>query len=108
MLIESTVTRLSKALLAAASSLVVLGGPAPFSGLPVVAAEWKVGECEADVDDGGEPIQVCDDGTHMGVFWNDGSFVNGVCSEKDGSYDIEYKGLSRSDALSWVKDICGS
>ena len=50
----------------------------------------------------------CDDGTHMGIFWNDGSFVNGVCSEKDGSYDIEYKGLSRSDALSWVKDICGS
>ena len=71
------------------------------------AEQWKAGECEVDVDEGGQPIKVCDDGYHMAVFWNDGSFVNGACTE-DGSYDVDYKGMSKSDAISWVKEFCGN
>lgn len=73
---------------------------------PASAEQWKAGECEADVDDGGEAIQVCDDGFNLGVFWNDGSFVNGSCSD-DGAYDVDYKGMSESDAIAWVKEFCG-
>ena len=42
----------------------------------------------------------------MAVFWNDGSFVNGACTE-DGSYNVDYKGISKSDAIAWVKEFCG-
>lgn len=73
-------------------------------GHSAIAQTWKAGECEADVDAGGDPIQVCDDGYHMGVFWNDGSFVNGACS--GGDYNVDYKGMSKSDAISWVKEFC--
>ena len=68
------------------------------------AETWKASECESDVDSGGDPIQVCDDGYNLGVFWNDGSFVNGSC--QGSGYDIKYKGMSKSDALAWVKEFC--
>jgi hypothetical protein len=99
--------RLSHRLIAAlvtASALALAPGMLVVS--PASAEQWKAGECEADVDDGGEPIKVCDDGYHMAVFWNDGSFVNGACTE-DGSYNVDYKGISKSDAIAWVKEFCG-
>ena len=68
------------------------------------AENWKLSECVSDVDSGGDPIQVCDDGYHLGVFWNDGSFVNGSC--QGSGYDIKYKGMSKSDAIDWVKEFC--
>ena len=69
-----------------------------------IAETWKASECESDVDSGGDPIQVCDDGYNLGVFWNDGSFVNGSC--QGSGYDIKYKGMSKSDAIAWVKEFC--
>ena len=69
-----------------------------------IAETWKASECESDVDSGGDPIQVCDDGYNLGVFWNDGSFVNGSC--QGSGYDVKYKGMSKSDAIAWVREFC--
>ena len=73
-------------------------------GKPAIAQTWRASVCEADVDAGGERIRVCVDGYHMGVFWNEGSFVNGACN--DGDYNVNYKGMSKSDAMAWVKEFC--
>ena len=50
------------------------------------------------------PVIVCDDGSSIGVFWNDGSFVDGYCDNS--SYEIDYQGLSKRDAISWVNYFC--
>tara|TARA_Y100001978_G_scaffold189575_1_gene191984 strand:+ start:162 stop:461 length:300 start_codon:yes stop_codon:yes gene_type:complete len=66
---------------------------------------WEINECQSDSDSGGDPVIVCDDGTSIGVFWNDGSFVNGYCDSSE-SYNIDYKGLSKRNAISWVNYFC--
>lgn len=72
---------------------------------PASAAEWRKSDCRFDRDDGGNAVKVCRDQESIGIFWDDGSYVNGWCDSRD--YDIEFEGLSKSDALSWVKDYCG-
>ena len=84
-------------------SLVVSG----LSLLPspgVQAAEWQDSECRSDKDDGGNPVKVCRDQESIGIFWDDDSYVNGWCDSRE--YEIEYSGLSKSDALTWIKYYC--
>ena len=69
------------------------------------AEDWKIRECEADYDNGGTPVIVCNDGFSIAVFWNDGSYVNGWCNSRS-DYDVDYRGLSRENAISWVRYIC--
>lgn len=71
---------------------------------PVRAADWKDSECRNDKDDGGNAVQVCRDEESIGIFWTDGSYVNGWCDGR--AYEIEYSGVSKSEALSWVKYYC--
>lgn len=68
------------------------------------AAEWKDSECVQEKDDGGHSVKVCRDQESIGIFWEDDSYVNGWCDNRD--YEIEYSGISKSDALSWVKYYC--
>ena len=69
------------------------------------AENWEINECQADNDERNSPVIVCDDGTSIGVFWNDGSFVNGYCDNME-AYDVEYQGLTKRDAISWVNYFC--
>jgi hypothetical protein len=71
----------------------------------VSAANWKDSDCRKDQDEGGNWVEVCRDGESIGIFWEDGSFVNGWCNES-GAYKIDYKGLSKKEAVSWVKNYC--
>ena len=66
---------------------------------------WEINDCQADADASNNPVIVCDDGSSIGVFWNDGSFVNGYCDSSD-SYNIDYKGLSKRNAIEWVGYFC--
>jgi hypothetical protein len=72
---------------------------------PSGAAEWKDRDCRNGKDDSGNPVQVCRDQESIGIFWDDGSYVNGWCDSRE--YDVDYKGVSKSDAVSWVKYYCG-
>lgn len=72
---------------------------------PVGAVEWQDSECRADKDDGGHAVKVCRDGESIGIFWEDDSYVNGWCDDR--AYEIEYSGIEKSDALSWVDHFCG-
>jgi len=73
--------------------------------ISVSAADWKDRDCRKDKDDSGNPVEVCRDKESIGVFWDDGSFVNGWCDDRE--YEIDYKGLNKADAVSWVKYYCG-
>ncbi|MGB5241070.1 MAG: hypothetical protein WBN80_10565 [Prochlorococcaceae cyanobacterium] len=72
---------------------------------PASAAEWRDSDCRFDRDDGGNAVKVCRDRESIGIFWDDGSYVNGWCDSR--VYDIEFEGISRADALTWVKLYCG-
>ena len=41
---------------------------------------------------------------YLGAYWDDGSEVVGPCYT--GGPRIEYKGMSKAEALSWVKTYC--
>ena len=68
------------------------------------AADWQDSDCRSEKDDGGNPVKVCRDQESIGIFWEDDSYVNGWCDDRE--YEIEYSGISKSDALSWVKYYC--
>jgi len=72
--------------------------------LPVSAADWKDSECRSDKDESGQAVKVCRDKESIGVFWDDGSYVNGWCDSRE--YEVEYEGLKKSEALSWIKYYC--
>ena len=69
--------------------------------------EWRDRDCR-DADDkvigGGVRFEICRNKESIGIFWDDGTFVNGTCDK--GDYDIEYKGLSKRDAVDWVTLYC--
>ena len=71
----------------------------------VSAADWKDGDCRNAKDEGGNPVEVCRSQESIGIFWQDGSFVNGWCDDRE--YDVDFKGLSKAEAVSWVKYYCG-
>lgn len=72
--------------------------------LPSHAADWKDSDCRKDKDESGNPVEVCRDKESIGIFWEDGSFVNGWCDDR--AYEIDYKGLSKTEAISWVEYYC--
>ena len=72
---------------------------------PSDAGEWNDRDCRNSKDDGGNPVQVCRAQESIGIFWEDGSYVNGWCDNR--AYDVDYKGVSKSDAVSWVEYYCG-
>jgi len=78
----------------------------PFAlALPASAADWKDSDCRKDKDDSGNRVEVCRDEESIGIFWEDGSFVNGWCDDR--AYEIECKGLNKTEAVSWVEYYCG-
>jgi hypothetical protein len=83
--------------LTAASLLMLLQSPGR-------AAEWQDSDCRNSKDDSGNAVKVCRDQESIGIFWDDDSYVNGWCDNRD--YEIEYSGVSKSDALSWIKYYC--
>lgn len=72
---------------------------------PATAADWKDSECRKDKDESGSPVEVCRSGSSIGIFWSDGSLVNGWCDSRE--YDIDYKGVTEKEAVSWVEYYCG-
>lgn len=72
---------------------------------PASAAEWKDSDCQNDKDASGNAVQVCRQAESIGIFWNDGSYANGWCDGRE--YDVDFKGITKADALSWVKYYCG-
>ena len=73
--------------------------------ISVSAEKWKDRDCRNDEDKSGNWVEVCRDEDSIGIFWEDGSFVNGWCNDS-GAYKIKYKGLSKKEAVSWVKNYC--
>lgn len=72
---------------------------------PVSAADWKDSDCRQDKDESGARVDVCRNQESIGIFWDDGSYVNGWCDNRE--YDVDYKGVSRKEAISWVEYYCG-
>lgn len=81
----------------------IFGAVMAFSG-PGHSADWKDSDCRKDKDESGNNVEVCRDKESIGIFWDDGSFVNGWCDDRD--YEIEYKGIKRTEALSWIEYYC--
>jgi hypothetical protein len=55
-------------------------------------------------------VEVCQaiyDGNkvYLGAYWDDGSEVVGPCSTADPT-PIEYKGMTKAEARTWVKTYC--
>lgn len=50
-------------------------------------------------------MEICRDQESIDIFWDDRSFVNGWCDNRE--YEVDYKGITKSDAVSWVKYYCG-
>ncbi len=71
---------------------------------PSSAADRKDGDRHNDKDESGNRVENCRNKESIGVFWSDGSFVNGRCDNRQ--YDIDCKGLSKIEAVSWVDDYC--
>ena len=71
---------------------------------PTGAADWKDSDCHNDKDDSGNAVEVCRDQESIGIFWKDGSYVNGWCDNRE--YEVEYSGVTKSEAISWVKYYC--
>jgi hypothetical protein len=72
---------------------------------PVSAADWKDSDCRQGKDESGARVDVCRNQESIGIFWDDGSYVNGWCDNRE--YDIDYKGVSKKEAISWVEYYCG-
>ena len=71
--------------------------------------EWRDRDCR-DADDkvigGGIRFEICRNKESIGIFWDDGTFVNGYCDKGGDEYDIEYEGLSKREAIDWVITYC--
>ena len=72
---------------------------------PAKAEYWQPHECFTDFDANYNPVDVCMDGYNIGIFWNDGSYVNGYCTSRS-DYNVDYYGFSKRDAISWVDYYC--
>jgi len=80
------------------------------------ARAWTPGDdfqdshCKQEKDEGGDVVEVCraiygGGKMYLGVYWKDGSEVVGPCSTSDPE-PIEYKGMTKKDAQSWVDSYC--
>lgn len=66
-----------------------------------IAREWRDSECSRDR---GDDYEICTDGESIAVHWNDGSYISGYCDR--GAYDFDYKGMSKSEAVAFAKEVC--
>jgi hypothetical protein len=72
--------------------------------------DWQDSQCRTTRDEGNNTVEVCQaiyDGNkvYLGAYWDDGSEVVGPCSAADPE-PIEYKGMTKAEARSWVKAYC--
>ena len=72
--------------------------------------DWRDSQCRTTSDSSGNPVEVCQgiyDGNkiYLGAYWSDDSEVVGPCSPEDPT-PIEFKGMSKSEAKTWVKTYC--
>lgn len=72
--------------------------------------DWKKSQCKTIRDAGGNLLNKCQaiyDGNkvYIGMYWDDGAEVVGPCSAADPE-PIEFKGMSKRDAQSWVENYC--
>jgi hypothetical protein len=104
-------------LLATAAAVLMTGASALGLALAPTAAlawqpgdDWKDSQCQSVRDKSGALVNKCQaiyDGNkvYIGVYWSDGSEVVGPCSVQDPA-PILYKGMSQSEAESWVEAYC--
>ena len=71
---------------------------------PGNAGKWSDRDCKRDKDENGNRVEVCRDNESIGIFWDDGAYVNGWCDGRQ--YEIDYTGISKKDALTWVDYYC--
>jgi hypothetical protein len=64
--------------------------------------EWRDRDCRR-VDGVAE---LCRHRESIGIFFDDGAWVNGYCVKGGDEYDIEYEGLSKREAIDWVIGYC--
>ena len=73
--------------------------------------DWRGDQCEEVIDDANRVAEVCrgvfnGGELFLGVYWMDGAEVVGPCKATP-SWPIEYRGLSRADAITWLEGYCG-
>ena len=73
--------------------------------------DWRGDQCEEVIDDADRVAEVCRGVFNrgelfLGVYWMDGAEVVGPCKATH-SWPIEYRGLSKADAITWLEDYCG-
>ena len=96
--------------------LIVIAGCLGLALTPMAAGAWEPGDdwqdsqCRSTRDKAGDNVEVCQaiyDGNkvYLGAYWDDGSEVVGPCSTAD-PQPIEYKGMTKAEARTWVKSYC--
>lgn len=73
--------------------------------------DWRGDQCEEVIDDANRVAEVCrgvfnGGELFLGVYWMDGAEVVGPCKATP-SWPIEYRGLSKADAITWLEGYCG-
>ena len=73
--------------------------------------DWRGDQCEEVIDDANRVAEVCrgvfnGGELFLGVYWMDGAEVVGPCKATS-SWPIEYRGLSKADAITWLEGYCG-
>jgi hypothetical protein len=96
--------------------LIAIAGCLSLALTPMAAGAWEPGDdwqdsqCRTTRDKAGDNVEVCQaiyDGNkvYLGAYWDDGSEVVGPCSAAD-PQPIEYKGMTKAEARTWVKSYC--
>ena len=73
--------------------------------------DWRGDQCEEVIDNANRVAEVCrgvfnGGELFLGVYWMDGAEVVGPCKATP-SWPIEYRGLSKADAITWLEGYCG-
>jgi len=73
--------------------------------------DWRNDQCHTEIDQAGKVAEVCRavygrGDVFLGVYWDDGAEVVGPCKATD-RWPIEYRQMSRAEALTWVEAYCG-
>ena len=73
--------------------------------------DWRGDQCEEVIDDANRVAEVCrgvfnGGELFLGVYWMDGAEVVGPCKATP-IWPIEYRGLSKADAITWLEGYCG-
>ena len=73
--------------------------------------DWRSDQCEEVIDNADRVAEVCrgvfnGGELFLGVYWMDGAEVVGPCKATP-NWPIEYRGLSKAAAITWLEDYCG-